>query len=116
MICRSFSPRFASRDRISVILSPGSMTMASRVVSSPTRVQLHCSGPTGKVSRIMISLSAKPPEAYKWASDECHRMAVENENNGSEKRMDRVAPDSKGLAKGRNAGARAGQHLGRRAG
>src|SRR5580692_6124961 len=36
--------------------SPGSMTMASAACSSPSRVQLHCSGPTGKVSRIMDSI------------------------------------------------------------
>src|ERR1035438_5009555 len=35
------------------ISSPGSMTMASPASSSPRMVQLHCSGPTGKVSRII---------------------------------------------------------------
>ncbi len=34
--------------------SPGSTTMASREVSSPRMEQLHWSGPTGMVSRIMI--------------------------------------------------------------
>jgi hypothetical protein len=32
------------------------MTMASREVSSPMIEQLHCSGPTGKISWIMLSL------------------------------------------------------------
>ena len=36
--------------------SPGSMTMASRVVSSPMMEQLHCRGPTGKISWIMGTL------------------------------------------------------------
>src|SRR5664280_2010195 len=34
--------------------SPGSMTMASFVCSSPITEQLHCSGPTGKISWIMV--------------------------------------------------------------
>src|SRR5580693_863845 len=34
------------------------MTMASRVVSSPTMEQLHCSGPTGRISWIMVSVVA----------------------------------------------------------
>src|SRR5579864_6304298 len=33
--------------------SPGSMTMASCVASSPMTEQLHCSGPTGKILWIM---------------------------------------------------------------
>src|SRR5580765_1519590 len=40
--------------------SPGSMTMASRVCSSPTTEQLHCNGPSGKISWIIISSYQTP--------------------------------------------------------
>ncbi len=33
--------------------SPGSITMASCVASSPMMEQLHCNGPTGMISWIM---------------------------------------------------------------
>src|ERR1700728_550082 len=46
------------------MLSPGSTTMASPEVSSPRMVQLHWSGPTGKVSRIMVLLSANIVRAH----------------------------------------------------
>src|ERR1700676_725355 len=36
------------------ISSPGSITMASRVLSSPMMEQLHCSAPTGRISWIMV--------------------------------------------------------------
>ena len=34
--------------RTSAMSSPGSMTMASREISSPMIEQLHCKGPTGE--------------------------------------------------------------------
>jgi len=37
-------------------LPPGSTTMAFFVSGSPMMVQLHCNGPTGKVSRISAGL------------------------------------------------------------
>jgi hypothetical protein len=46
----------ADERETSSMSSPGSMTMASRVVSSPMIEQLHCSGPTGKISWIMLPL------------------------------------------------------------
>jgi hypothetical protein len=36
--------------------SPGSTTIASRLSSSPKRIQLQASGPTGKLSKIMLPL------------------------------------------------------------
>src|ERR1035441_5550868 len=45
--------------RTSSISSPGSMTMASCVVSSPMTEQLHCSGPTGRILWIMHSFSLR---------------------------------------------------------
>jgi len=36
--------------RMSSMLSPGSITIASRVCSSPKMEQLHCSKPTGRIS------------------------------------------------------------------
>src|SRR5271170_4625820 len=84
-ICLRVSPCLARRSRMSGILSPGSMTIASRVASSPTMVQLHCSAPTGKVSRIMNSLSAKLPQAYKWRHRNVGRIAGENETMAARK-------------------------------
>src|SRR6266481_1247313 len=46
-ICLSVSPSSRRIARIPSISSPGSMTMASYVCSSPMMEQLHCSGPTG---------------------------------------------------------------------
>src|SRR3990167_1254706 len=40
---------------ISSGLPPGSTTMAFLVMGSPMMVQLHCNGPTGKVSRIRVA-------------------------------------------------------------
>ena len=37
-------------------LPPGSTTMAFLEIGSPMIVQLHCNGPTGKVSRISAGL------------------------------------------------------------
>ncbi len=42
------------------MLSPGSITIASRVVSSPMMEQLHCKGPTGRISWIMALLYDDP--------------------------------------------------------
>src|ERR1700722_8845558 len=42
--------------RILEISSPGSTTMASRVCSSPKMEQLHCNGPTGRISWIICIL------------------------------------------------------------
>src|SRR5690606_22437378 len=47
-------PSASSRARISSGLPPGSTTMALPVNESPMIVQLHCKGPTGKVSRISV--------------------------------------------------------------
>src|SRR5262245_61758695 len=51
------SPLFASLRTISGPWSPGSMTSAFPLAGSPRIVQLHCSGPTGKVSRTRSVLS-----------------------------------------------------------
>src|SRR6266478_9964714 len=54
-ICFALRPRFSSRSRIAPGSSPGSMTIASPVVSSPSIVQLHESKPTGNVSMIIYA-------------------------------------------------------------
>ena len=48
--------------------SPGSMTMASWACSSPRRVQLQASGPTGKVSKIMVMIVVRSagPDGSTW--------------------------------------------------
>src|SRR5580704_883131 len=55
------------------ISSPGSITIASPAASSPRRVQLHCNGPTGNVSRIMVLIlggsgSSRRRPFYSYAS------------------------------------------------
>src|SRR5215831_13661439 len=45
--------------------SPGSTTMASRVVSSPMIEQLHSSGPTGRISWIIGQAARDEPCASK---------------------------------------------------
>src|SRR5579859_3121816 len=47
------SPCFSRMARIPSILSPGSITSASCVSSSPKMEQLHCSRPTGRISWII---------------------------------------------------------------
>src|SRR6266404_242415 len=59
-ICFTFSLCWRTMARTSSILSPGSMTMASCVVSSPMIEQLHCSGPTGRILWIIPSFSLRP--------------------------------------------------------
>src|SRR5580704_88277 len=51
-------PRIAVMRPIS---SPGSMTMASPLLSSPKIEQLHCSAPTGRISWIIIVYSNYGP-------------------------------------------------------
>src|SRR5258705_7461523 len=50
------SPWRLTISRISGMLSPGSITMASRVCSSPKMEQLHCNTPTRRISWIMTEL------------------------------------------------------------
>ena len=52
-ICFNLRPSSVRRLWIRSTSSPGSMTMASRACSSPRRVQLQASWPTGKDSKIM---------------------------------------------------------------
>src|SRR5882672_5503069 len=52
----TLSPCRFTMARISGMLSPGSITMASRVCSSPKIEQLHCSTPTRRISWIMTEL------------------------------------------------------------
>src|SRR5262245_5242460 len=52
-IVLTFSLCLATSVRISAMSSPGSMTMASRVASSPRIEQLHCNIPTGRISWII---------------------------------------------------------------
>src|SRR5215471_1498021 len=47
------SPCRCTISRMLSISSPGSTTMASRVVSSPKIEQLHCNMPTGRISWII---------------------------------------------------------------
>src|SRR5262249_58154099 len=54
-ICFSVSRSRRRMSRMSSIWSPGSITMASRVCSSPMIEQLHCRGPTGRILWIMFS-------------------------------------------------------------
>src|SRR5579864_6549943 len=55
--------------RMSSIWSPGSMTMASWVCSSPRMEQLHCSGPTGKIL---------------WIITICYSLELPDKTNGHE--------------------------------
>src|SRR6185369_9543704 len=55
-IAFTFSACLARMAMMSSMLSPGSMTMASRVCSSPKIEQLHCSMPTGRISWIIARL------------------------------------------------------------
>src|SRR4051812_31129074 len=52
-LCRATISRMLS------ISSPGSTTMASRVLSSPTIEQLHCSIPTGRISWIITRVYSR---------------------------------------------------------
>src|ERR1700735_4735396 len=90
--------------------SPGSMTMASFVFSSPTTEQLHCSGPTGKISWIMNPSYHEEAQYFTRRNLECplelawisavncaHHCASEVcswmqwfSNAGQEKLMDRI--------------------------
>src|SRR5436190_21073757 len=54
MICFTVSPRLWINASTSSMSSPGSITRASRVPSSPITEQLHCKGPTGRISWIML--------------------------------------------------------------
>src|ERR1700675_1781965 len=58
MICFTVSPCRPTMASTSSIWSPGSMTRASRLSSSPTTQQLPCRGPTGRISWIMTSSCA----------------------------------------------------------
>src|SRR5271157_281493 len=51
--------------------SPGSMTIASPASSSPRRMQLACKGPTGKVSRTMVS-----SYSHRFAEGDCVELAA----------------------------------------
>ncbi len=48
---------------ISLMSSPGSTTIASRVTSSPKIEQLHCNCPTGNISWIISSILGPLPPA-----------------------------------------------------
>src|ERR1700678_1323678 len=52
----TFKPWRARTSRMLDISSPGSTTMASQACSSPKMEQLHCSGPTGRISWIICIL------------------------------------------------------------
>src|SRR5258707_494720 len=52
----TLSPCRFTISRISGMLSPGSITIASRVCSSPKIEQLHCKTPTRRISWIMSEL------------------------------------------------------------
>src|SRR5450759_928554 len=59
-ICFTCSLCWRTMARMSSMSSPGSMTMASCVVSSPMIEQLHCSGPTGRILWIILRFSLRP--------------------------------------------------------
>src|ERR1044071_6613628 len=54
-ICLTCKLCFEMIARTSAMSSPGSMTIASRAVSSPITEQLHWRGPTGRISWIIDS-------------------------------------------------------------
>src|SRR5271166_3461597 len=60
-ICFTVRPWRCTTAITSSMSSPGSMTRASFVCSSPVTEQLHCSGPTGKISWIIISTYHESP-------------------------------------------------------
>src|ERR1043166_8954317 len=66
------SPCLRSTAKMSSMVSPGSITMASRDCSSPKIEQLHCSIPTGRISWIIHprlytrGMDAALPIAMRW--------------------------------------------------
>src|SRR6185437_6778046 len=68
-----FSESFSSRRicKMSSIWSPGSITMASCVCSSPSTEQLHCSGPTGNtlwiIDKTIVEVMTLPGQIHGYA-------------------------------------------------
>src|ERR1051326_7083410 len=107
------SPWRFTISRTSGMLSPGSITMASRVCSSPTIQQLHCSTPTHRISWIMTELYTRrydrraqrthAVDAHHFGSDADWRRALRPPGDRARARV--AAGGSAGLARRRHGRA-----------